>query len=281
MFEKFETKLYKHKVLDITKEVVVYRDLPRIEFATKVKNEYSNIRLRVEFDTFKERMVYFRETQFGVVPEPTELFASLEKAGTPAGIPNFLSWFCYGDGTRGITFMNKGIPATEIRGSKVYQTLFRSVGILSADGDAGPLIPTPDALELDKDYTFEYALQPYDGDWKQSEAYKHGQEFQHRPLCIQANAKGNLPSEFSFLKISPNNLILSALKKAEDSDETILRFFETKGEETKAEIDLFRNIERATVTDLLEREEYELEAECNRLETEVKSFEIVTLKLKL
>lgn len=63
--------------------------------------------------------------------EPTELFASLEKAGTSSGIPNFLSWLCYGDGTRGMTFMNKGIPATEIRDSKVYLTLLRSVGILS------------------------------------------------------------------------------------------------------------------------------------------------------
>ena len=281
LFEKFETKLYKNKVLDITKEVTVYRDIPRIEFTTKVKNMYPNTRLRVKFDTFKERMVYFRETQFGVVSEPTELFASLEKAGTPAGIPNFLSWFDYGDGTRGITFMNKGIPATEIRDSKVYLTLLRSVGILSADGDAGPLIPTPDALELDKDYTFEYALQHHDGDWKQSEAYKHGQEFQHLPLAVQATSEGDLPQEFSFLELKPGNLIFSALKKAEDSDEVILRFFETKGEETDAEIELFRKIERATVTDLLEQEEYELKPDRNKLRMKVKPFEIVTLKLKL
>jgi len=281
MFEKFKTKLYKHKVLDVTKEIIIYRDLPRVEFVTRVKNSYPNIRLRVKFDTFKERMVYFRETQFGVVPEPTELFASLEKAGTPAGIPNFLSWFCYGDGTRGITFMNKGIPATEIRGSKVYLTLLRSVGILSADGDAGPLIPTPDALELNKDYIFEYALQHHDGDWKQSEAYKHGQEYHHQPLCLQVNSKGNLPSAFSFLKVSPNNLILSALKKAEDSDEVILRFFETKGEETMAELELFRKIGRCTVANLLEQEEYELKPDHNKLKFEVKPFEIVTLKLRL
>jgi len=281
MFEKFETKLYKHKVLDVTKEVIVYRDLPRTEFITKVNNKYPNIRLRVKFDTFKERMVYFRETQFGVVPEPTELFASLEKTGTPAGIPNFLSWFCYGDGTRGITFMNRGIPATEIRGSRVYLTLLRSVGALSTDGDAGPLIPTPDALELNRDYTFEYALQHHDGDWKQAEAYKHGQEFHHLPLAVQANSKGNLAQEFSFLELKPSNLILSALKKAEDSDEVILRFFETKGEETTAEIELFRRIERATVADLLEREEYELKSDGNRLTMEVKPFEIVTLKIKL
>ena len=60
-----------------------------------------------------------------------------------------------------------------------------------------------------------------------------------------------------------------------------LRFFETKGEETVAEIELFRKIERATVANLLEEEEYELKADRNKLKFEVKPFEIVTLKLRL
>ncbi|GAI09440.1 unnamed protein product, partial [marine sediment metagenome] len=90
-----------------------------------------------------------------------------------------------------------------------------------------------------------------------------------------------LPEEFSFLKLSPDNLILSALKKAEDSDEVILRFFETIGEATVAELELFRVIKRAAVVDLLERELYELKADGNKLRLEVKPFEIVTLKLKL
>jgi alpha-mannosidase len=303
LFEKFETKLYRHKVMDFTKEVIIYRDLPRIEFVTRVNSRYPNIRLRVKFDALKARMVYFRETQFGVVAEPTELFASLERTGTPAGIPNFLSWFTYGDATRGITFMNRGIPATEIRDSRVYLTLLRSVGILSADAEAGALIPTPDALELNKDYAFEYALEHHDGDWKESQAYKHGQEYHHLPLAVQiapgsggttpsstssrgsgGAAPGVLPRELSFLELKPDNLILSALKKAEDSDDVILRFFETKGEKTAAEIKLFRMIKKATVADLLEQEERELDPHCyhgSKLELEVKPFEIVTLKLKL
>jgi alpha-mannosidase len=279
MLDKLKPQLYRYKVMDISKEVVIYRDLPRIEFITKVDNKYPNIRLRVKFDTKKERMVYFRETQFGVVPEPTEQFAiAEEKKEIPAGIPNFLSWFCHGDGTRGITFMNKGIPATEIKEGSVYLTLFRSVGSLSADGEAGPLVPTPDALEL-RDYTFEYALQHHDGDWRQSEAYKHGQEFHHSPLSVQTKAEGDLPQEFSFLELKPNNLILSTLKKAEDSNEVILRFYETKGESTMAEVKLFRKIKRATVVNLLEQEEYELKPEHNKLTIDVKPFEIVTLKL--
>ncbi len=74
--------------------------------------------------------------------------------------------------------------------------------------------------------------------------------------------------------------MLGALKKAEDSDEVILRFFETKGEATEAEVELFKEIKRLTLVDLLEREEKELPFSGNKIRLEVKPFEIVSLKLK-
>ena len=99
------------------------------------------------------------------------------------------------------------------------------------------------------------------------------------PIPIQAESKGDLPPEYSFIKLSPDNLVLSALKKAEDSDEVILRFFETKGDAAEAEIELFRAIKRLTLVDLLEREEHELPFDRNKFRLKVEPFEIVTLKL--
>jgi len=281
LFDKFETKLYKHRVLDVIKEIIVYRDLPRIEFVTRVNSRYPNTRLRVRFDTFKERMQYYRETQFGVVREPTELFASLERTGTAAGIPSFQSWCCYGDGTRGVIFMNRGLPATEIEGSNVYLTLLRSVGILSADGEAGPLIPTPDALELNRDYTFEYAVEAYSGDCADAEVYERGRAFHRSVVAVQADRTGDMPQELSFLSLSVDNLILSAFKKADDGDAVILRFFEAKGEQTTCECTFFRRVKRVVLTDLLENEEGELRTEGNKVTVMFRPFEILTLKVEL
>ncbi|GAH36390.1 unnamed protein product, partial [marine sediment metagenome] len=72
--KRFPPTLYKYKTLDISKEVVIYSDIPRLEFITRIDNKYPNIRLRVKFDTGIDRNVCFRETQFGVIPEPTEFF---------------------------------------------------------------------------------------------------------------------------------------------------------------------------------------------------------------
>ena len=277
MTEKFPPIMYKYKTMDIRKEIVVYQDIPRIEFVTKIDNQLPNIRLRVKFDTGMERRVYFRETQFGVIAEPTEYVT--KKGTSPCAIPNFLNWFDINDGARGITFMNKGLADMEVVKSAVYITLFRSVSGVAADGLTGPLIPTPDALELGS-HTFEYALQPHEGDWRQAGMYKHTREYIYPLIPVTANSQGELPAEFSFLQLSPDNLVLSALKKAEDSDGVILRFYETKGETTPAEVKLFRKIERLTRVDLLEREEHELPVEGNLIKLEVKPFEIVSLKLE-
>ena len=279
--ERFPPMLYKYKTLDIRKEVVIYRDIPRIEFITRIDNQYPNVRLRVRFDTGIDRKLYFRETQFGVIAEPTEFLTKVAEhwESEPSRIPNFMSWFDISDGVRGVAFMNRGLPAVEIMHNFVYVTLLRSVGGLSADGTAGPLVPTPDALEL-KPYTFEYAIQFHDKGWRHAEIYKRAQEFHHLPIAVQAEGNGDLAPEFSFMEISPNNLILSALKKAEDSDEVILRFFETEGEPTEARVEVFREIKRVTLVDLLEREEKELPFTGRGLILKVKPFEIVTLKLK-
>ena len=275
---RFPPLLYKYKVMDIHKEVIVYRDIPRIEFVTHIVNRYPNIRLRVRFDTGMERKIYFRETQFGVVPEPTEYYAKRNRP-RPSGIPNFLSWFDISNGVRGITFMNRGLPTAEIVGQAVYLTLFRSVNGLSADGIAGPLIPTPDALELGP-HTFEYAIQFHQGDWREAEVYRKAQDYRHLPLALQANGGGELPSELSFLEIKPYNLVLSALKKAEEGEEVILRFFETLGQPTKAQVKFFRLIKEAWVANLLEERQEPLALKNGQIELEVKPFEIVTLRLR-
>ncbi len=100
------------------------------------------------------------------------------------------------------------------------------------------------------------------------------------PISNPADSSGELPPEFSFIEISPNNLILSALKKAEDSDEVILRFFETKGEATLARVEVFREIKKVSLVNLLEQEDREIPFTSRGFILQVNPFEIVTLKLQ-
>jgi alpha-mannosidase len=65
----------------------------------------------------------------------------------------------------------------------------------------------------------------------------------------------------------------------------ILRFYETKGEETDAEITLFKEPKAVRVVNLLENEDEgvvkELKQEGERIKLTLKPFEIVTLKIQI
>ncbi|MBA7683471.1 hypothetical protein ES703_91836 [subsurface metagenome] len=51
--------------------------------------------------------------------------------------------------------------------------------------------------------------------------------------------KGGLPKEQSFIKVDKENVMVTVFKKAEDTDDAVLRLYETKGKSTETNITLF------------------------------------------
>jgi alpha-mannosidase len=156
--------------------------------------------------------------------------------------------------------------------------------MLSSDGETGPAIPTPDAQEF-KTYRFEYSLYPHKNDWKEANSFMPAYEFNHNLIGFQLPPKTRrktetLPSRLSFVELKPENLVLVALKKAEDTSEVVLRFFETKGEKTTGAVVIFKEPISAKRVNMLEEEEEGLECQGKEIRIEVNPFEIVTLKVK-
>jgi len=173
--------------------------------------------------------------------------------------------------------MTQGVPINEIRGGEIYLTLLRSVSVLSADGTSGPLIPTPGAMELGEHH-YSYSVIPYIWDWKKARIHRRGSEFSQTLLALQVDTAPD-HKEYRGFSLEPDNLIITALKKAEQGNAVILRFFEAIGEQCQAVLRLPSQIKAAKVANLLEEEESELTVNKNRLTMEVGPFEIVTLKL--
>ena len=169
------------------------------------------------------------------------------------------------------------MPINEIEAGNIYCTLLRSVSVLSTDGASGPLIPTPEAMELGE-HNYTYAVYPHAGDWKKAEIHRHGHEFNHRLFAVQTDGAALSGGLDSFI-LEPDNLIISALKKAESDDAVIVRFFETKGEKCHATLKMPCQIKSARCVNLLEEEESSLDIKDGMLEMDVSPFEIVTLKL--
>jgi alpha-mannosidase len=285
MSDRLEPLVWRHKYIEFEKQIIIYRDIPRIDFITKVDDKHPRIRLRVKFDTELEKETYTCESQFGAVSRKTDEYY-LKPAGwlePPCGIFPSLNWVDYSDENRGLTLINKGNPENEVRDGSLYMTLLRAVDMLSSDGMSGPAIPVLDAREFGK-YTFHYSVYPHGGDWTKAKSYKIGHEFNNGLMAIQLSTGQQCRSERSFLKATPDNIAVTAVKRSERNKDIIVRLYEARGKTTLTTLTLFKKPRDVRVVNLLESADKDIDKEVRvqgeKVKLTVGPFEIVTLRIK-
>ncbi len=118
------------------------------------------------------------------------------------------------------------------------------------------------------------------------EALRKGWEFSYPPMAFYAppnNTKGLIEkSSGSFLKIDRSNIVLAAMKIAEQGEGLIIRLREVQGKRTKFSIyfPLFE-IKDAFLCDIAEEERAPLKVYGKRICYEAAPFQLLTLKLKV
>jgi alpha-mannosidase len=91
---------------------------------------------------------------------------------------------------------------------------------------------------------------------------------------------GVLPTEHSFVEIKPENVVLTAIKKAEDDDALILRFFEWAGKDTEVQIQLPPGAQSAHDANLMEHPFANLAVKNGLVAVHAKPYEIKTVKVR-
>ena len=86
---------------------------------------------------------------------------------------------------------------------------------------------------------------------------------------------------FSLLRVSNPQVAVRALKKAEDSDDIVVRLYECHNSRGKAELTCARQPKSAMLCDLEENEIDELGIQDGIIGFDYKPFEILTIKLRL
>jgi len=131
-------------------------------------------------------------------------------------------------------------------------------------------------------HSYRMALYPHPGGWRV--AYKNGQAFNKPLIAFSGKGSGTttFPTAQSFLKIEPSNIIVSAIKQAEDGKGTIVRFYEAEGRHTKAKLTGFKPFTKVFLTDMLEYTIQEIPVNADgSINISVKPWEIVTLRILL
>ena len=91
------------------------------------------------------------------------------------------------------------------------------------------------------------------------------------------NSDGELVQSFSLIKTENKNIIIDTVKKAEDSENIIIRIYESQNIKDKIKLSFGIDIKKLYLCDLLENIEKEIEVKDNTAVLDVNNFEIITL----
>jgi alpha-mannosidase len=194
----------------------------------------------------------FEKAQFEV---PAMRWADLSGAGPDGKV-------------HGLSILNQDKYGYDAAGNVLRITLLRS-----------PTWPDPDADQ--GEHHFHYALYPHAGTWKNALTMRHGWEYDYPLQAIVTTAhSGSLPPEHSFASVSPDNVVLTAAKKAEDASGLIFRVYEWAGKETTAEFHVPPGATGATVTNLMEQPEGDpLQVAGDVVKVSIHPYEILTIRV--
>jgi alpha-mannosidase len=205
------------------------------------------------------------EIPYGTIERTTKRTNSWEKAQfeVPAQ-----QWADLGDGQHGLSLINESKFGYDAVGNVLRLTLLRS-----------PKWPDPDA-DMGHHH-FRYALYPHAGTWQQAMTVRHGFEYNY-PLtaAVTTAHPGELPATHSFASVSPDNIVLTAMKKAEDTNSLIFRAYEWAGKAATVEFHVPPGATGATVTNMMETPEGDaLPVSGDTVKAPIKPFEILTVRV--
>ena len=132
-------------------------------------------------------------------------------------------------------------------------------------------------------HTCAYAVYPHLGNWETGEVFAHTYRHFAPVRAFQCGiSEGDLPLSMSFLQLAPGSLVLSAVKKCEERNSLIVRFFNPTEKEVPGHLRLARPIRKAHLTNLNEERIESLPVTASgELQLAVPHKKIVTVELEV
>jgi alpha-mannosidase len=177
-------------------------------------------------------------------------------------------WADISDATHGFSSLNDSKYGYDAKGNGLRLSLLRS-----------PDYPDPHADEGHHEFT--YSLYPHGGGWKQAMTIRHGYELNYKLISLAVEKhSGILPAEHSFLEVRPDNIIVSAMKKAEDEDSLGVRFYEWAGERGDVRLQLPPGARSASETNMMEKPIGGIPLQNGTITVATQPYEIRTVKVR-
>jgi alpha-mannosidase len=275
--------------ITITSFVTLKAGVPRIEIKTVVDNTVKDHRLRMMAEAGFIPKASFGHTQFDMV----ERTVHLEESGSwlePCTGTSPMNG-CHGacNENRGMAVLSFGLTEYEVmedEAGTIATTLLRTYQYPKMSGlfreDRIKRIGNEDS-QMPGEQVFRYALCFFKGSWEKTDVLKQMYEFKYPAIPTHhGRHEGKLfGKRHSFLKLTPDTLCMTALKKAEKGRDVILRFYNPLNKTVHAKLWSYYNMKKACLCHLDEtgREILEIKADGCEIEISVPQKKIVTIRI--
>jgi alpha-mannosidase len=221
-------------------DITLYSGQDQVEIENDIDWHETHTLLKTAFPLAASSSNATYEIAYGTIERPTTRNNSWEQTRFEVAA---LRWADLGDAQHGLSLINESKYGYDAKDNVLRLTLLRS-----------PTSPDPVADQGHHHFTF--SLYPHARDWKQALTERRGYEYNYKLTAMQVMPhSGSLPLEHSFVNVEPQNVVLTAMKKAEDSEGLIFRVFEWAGKSSDVQIKVPSGATSATVTNLMEKTE--------------------------
>ena len=252
----------------ITQKIYLYNELDRIDFDTVIDWHLRHIIVKAAFpvDVNTNKATY--EIQFGNIERNHTENTSWDVARFETCAHK---WADISDNGYGMALMNDcKYGYSVVDDSTIQLSLMRS-GNSSIEevNDQG-------------EHIMSYSIVPHEGSYIDGDIVKKAYAF-NNPMTAKSinNPNGTLEQSFSLVNCDRDNVLIDTVKKAEDSDNIVIRLYESQNKRGKAKLSFGVNIKKLYLCDLLENIESEINITDNSAEIEVGNFEIITLMAEI
>jgi len=224
----------------------------RIDVEARLGNHADDHRVRVLIPTPFTADTVLADTQFGSLTRPVqdEAMANWQEEGwkeAPLPVWNLLNYAVLQERRNGMALFTEGLREFEVTGERQKTfalTLLRGVGVLGKEDlllrpgrPSGIKMPVPDS-QMRGQLTCRFSLFSFNGTPVSAGVAQQAKSWLTPVHCYNKipwdamklnRASFTTPCSYSLLTLAPNGCVLSALKKAEDRDEMILRLYNPSG----------------------------------------------------
>jgi alpha-mannosidase len=250
----------------LVQKIILARDSKRIDFETWIDWKETHKMLKTRFYTNIVSRHATYDIPFGNIERSCYANNSYDEARFEVSAH---TWMDMSQGDYGISLLNDCKYGHQAKENMIGLTLLRSP-------------KNPDPQSDMEDHSFTYSLYPHSGDWRKAETHREAIEL-NDPIDVMPaeNQKGKMPAHHTFMKMDAPGVTLEAIKKAEDSDDLIVRIVERHGSKTKGEIFFDRLLKKVAECDLMEQNNHPCDYGEEKLSFTISPYEIKTFRITL